>query len=135
MSHIHAGIEVFILSIGHCSTINKFFTQYIFECICKIIWISNIFVSSNPAKYEYRIYSFLVTWPNTNIEYVRNQKIKYPYSNIKYSVLNIRIFEYICFTLWSLESHNMPTWKRRMTSKMDTTKKIKLTSNRKITSK
>ena len=30
-----------------------------------------------------------------NIEYIRNQKIKYLYSNIKYSVPNIRIFEYI----------------------------------------
>ena len=88
--------EEFILSIGQCSTNIKFCTQYIFEYICKKITnieyirnrtayrirISNIFVSSNLAEYEYRIYLFLVTWPNTNIEYIRNQKIKYSYSNI-----------------------------------------------------
>ena len=88
--------EDFILSIHQCSTNNKFCTQYIFEHICKKLRISNIFVngqltkykyriysfSSNLAESEYRIYLFLVTWPNTNIEYIRNQKIKYSYSNI-----------------------------------------------------
>ena len=38
-------------------------------------------------------------WPNTNIEYIRNKKIEYLYSNIKQSVPNIRIFEYIRVTL------------------------------------
>ena len=33
------------------------------------IRISNIFVSRNLTEYEYRIYLFLETWPNTNNEY------------------------------------------------------------------
>jgi len=46
------------------------------------IRISNIFVLSKLDEYEYRIYSFLANLSNTNIEYIRNQKIKYSYSNI-----------------------------------------------------
>ena len=62
----------FILSIHQCSTNNKFCTQYIFEHICKKLQISNIFVTGQLTEYEYRIYSFLATWPNTNIEYIRS---------------------------------------------------------------
>ena len=48
------------------------------------IRILNIFVSSSLTEYEYRIYSFLATWPNTNTEYIRNKKIEYSYLNIQY---------------------------------------------------
>ena len=38
------------------------------------------------TKYEYRIYSYLdcklANWPNTNIEYINDQKIEYSYLNI-----------------------------------------------------
>ena len=44
--------------------------------------MSNIFVPPNLTEYEYQIYSFLATWPNTNIEYIRNKKIEYSYSNL-----------------------------------------------------
>ena len=82
----------------------------IFVKIFHLIRISNIFVPRNLTKYEYWIYLFLTTWPNTNIEYIcsslsywirisnifvlsklaeykywiyiRNQKIKYSYLNI-----------------------------------------------------
>ena len=64
--------EEFILSIGQCSTNIKFCTQSIFEYICKKLRISNIFVTGQITEYEYRIYSFLATWPNTNIEYIRS---------------------------------------------------------------
>ena len=80
--------ENFILSIGQCSTNNKFCSQYIFEYICKRLRILNIFITRQLTEYEYRIYwfpanrSFLVTWPNTNIQYIRKQKTKYSYSNI-----------------------------------------------------
>ena len=60
--------ENFILSIGQCSTNNKFCSQYIFEYICKRLRISNIFVTGQLTKYEYRIYSFLANRRNTNIE-------------------------------------------------------------------
>ena len=37
--------------------------------------ILNIFVSSNLTEYEYRIYLFLSTGPNTNIKYIRSQEL------------------------------------------------------------
>ena len=46
------------------------------------IRISNILIPHNLTEYEYRIYLFLATWPNTNIEYIRNKKIEYSYSNM-----------------------------------------------------
>ena len=115
--------EDFILSIGQCSTNNKFCSQYIFECICKRLRISNIFVTGQLTEYEYRIYSFLATWPNTNIEYIlfewpsriqisnifvtRKLSIRIRISDIRYQIFeysNIRIFEYICVTLLYLYS-------------------------------
>ena len=33
----------------------------------------------NFTEYEYRIYSFLANWSNTNIENIHNWKIKYSY--------------------------------------------------------
>ena len=54
--------------------------------------MSNIFVPCNLTEYEYQIYSFFVTWANMNNEYTFEQKIKYSYSNIYYSVPNIRIY-------------------------------------------
>ena len=73
--------------------------KYIYILTVDRIRISNIFVVRKKTEYEYRIYSFLAIWLNTNIEYICNQKIKYSYSNIYYSVPNIRIFEYIRVTL------------------------------------
>ena len=96
------------------------------------IRISNIFVSSNPAEYKYRIYSFLVTWPNMNIEYIRNQKTKYSYSNIKYSVLNIRIYSFYTVKLGKSQHANL---KKEDNLKKGYDKKIKITSNRQMTSK
>ena len=50
----------------------KFLNEY--EYICKWnfhqIWILNIFISRRFTEYEYPIYSFLITWPNTNTEYI-----------------------------------------------------------------
>ena len=37
---------------------------------CTFKRIPNIFVPKYQTKYEYRIYSFLVTWTNMNIEYL-----------------------------------------------------------------
>ena len=53
-----------------CNSNIKFLTEYENEYICKRkfhrIQISNIFISRRLTEYEYRIYSFLITWPNTN---------------------------------------------------------------------
>ena len=57
-------------------------TEYIHIQSADLIRIWNIFVVLNLTEYEYRIYSVLANWPNTNIEYIRNQKIEYSYSNI-----------------------------------------------------
>ena len=72
----------------------------------------NIFITRHLTEYDYRIYSFLATWPNANfkyisflatwpnpnIEYIRNKKIEYSNSNMYYLVLNILIFKYIRVT-------------------------------------
>ena len=45
---------------------------------------TNIFIMENFTEYEYRIYSFLANWSNTNIEYL--------IFGAKYS--NIRIYSF-----------------------------------------
>ena len=70
-------IYVYLLpyfSIEQCNTNIKFLTEYEYEYIPKRkyhrIRISNIFISRQLTEYEYRIYSCVATWPNTNIEYI-----------------------------------------------------------------
>ena len=63
-----------ILFPRQCNTNIKFLTEYEYEYIRKKeihrIQIANIFISRQLTEYEYRIYSFLTTWQNTNIEYI-----------------------------------------------------------------
>ena len=42
------------------------------------IQISNIFVPRYLTEYKYRLYSFLETWPNTNIEYIKYKLFRPP---------------------------------------------------------
>ena len=49
--------------------------EYIHSQKAYRIRILNIFVSSNLTEYEYRIYLFLSTGPNTNIKYIRSQEL------------------------------------------------------------
>ena len=62
------------------------------------IRISNIFVVFNLTEYEYWIYLVLANWLNTNIEYIRNQKL-----SIRIRISNIRclIFEYSNIQIYS----------------------------------
>ena len=52
------------------------------------IRILNIFVPPNLTKYEYRIYSLLATWLNTNIFITRKLSIRIQISNILNSPLH-----------------------------------------------
>ena len=57
-----------------CNTNIKFLSEYEYEYIRKWnfhrIRISNIFITKRLTEYEYWIYSYLETWPNTNTEYI-----------------------------------------------------------------
>ena len=56
--------------------------EYIHIHTADQIQIWNIFVVLNLTENEYRIYSVSANWPNTKIEYIRNQKIEYSHFNI-----------------------------------------------------
>ena len=103
------------MSIGQCSIIINFRlnrNSNIFANFSHQIRISNIFVIRQLTEYEYRIYSFLATWPNTNIEYIRSRKTdRIRISNIfetgklsiRIRIYNIRwlLFEYLNIWIFS----------------------------------
>ena len=114
------------MSIGQCSIIINFRlnrNSNIFANFSHQIRISNIFVIRQLTEYEYRIYSFLATWPNTNIEYIRSRKTdRIRISNIfetgklsiRIRISNIRcqIFEYLnLFVLhWNITTWEKDLW-------------------------
>ena len=64
----------------------------------------NIWIYSFDQIYEHICltkYIHIFVWLNTNIEYIWNHEHQYPYSNIRYSSINIWISEYI----WIFVAH------------------------------
>ena len=56
---------------------------------------TDIFIIRFYYIYEYRIYSFLATWPNTDIKYIRSIRI----SNIRWLIFEyLNIWIYSCYT-------------------------------------